>query len=317
MKTVKDIKTENLEGKQLLRTEDLKADIEDLKDQNTQIIRQLSYGAIKQGLFEHLTLKNEDLQKAMKNLAMQLATTKEELLQEKVKVREIENEQSKNQSMFEKIENELQKTIKNERNELEKVQKELKNKDFEHQLELKEVNAELYKERRKLSELSQANEASLKMKDDKEMKLCLEIEEMKELASRKEKEFAQLLTEKSAMSNKLKHNEIKHELFERLACKLENLQMAMNDIVVASEEVKKNLADERKEFSEIKGHLEDKIRNLKNEFKEANNQLRNKGIEHEIEVQELKAELKRKEEKLKFIEDERSKCQLKMEVRFS
>ena len=311
MKTVKDIKTENLEGKQLLRTEDLKAGIEDLKDQNTQIIRQLSYGAIKQGLFEHLTFKNEDLQKAMKNLAMQLATTKEELLQEKVKVREIENEQSKNQSIFEKIERELQKTIKNERNELEKVQKELKNKDFEYQLELKEVNAELDEERRKLSELSQVNQASLKMKDDRERKLCLEIEEMKELASRKEKEFAQLLTEKSAMSNKLKHNEIKHELFERLACKHENLQMAMNAIV------KKNLADEKKEFSEIKGDLEDKIRNLENELKEANNQLRNKDIEHEIKAQELKAELNRKEEKLKFIEDERSKIQLKMEVRFS
>ena len=184
--------------------------------------------------------------------------------------------------MFEKTESELHETIENERNELEKVHKELKNKDFEYHLDFKFyvilkifiLNAELDKERRKLSELSQANQASLKMKDDKERKLCLEIEVMKEQASRKEKKFAQLLTEKSALSNKLKHDEIKHELFERLACKHEDLQMAKNAIVAASEKMKKKLANDKKELIDRdKGDLEDKMGNLRNEFEEANKRL--------------------------------------------
>ena len=63
---------------------------------------------------------------------------------------------------------------------------------------------------------------------------------------------------------------------------------------------RKELTDERKKFCEIKGHLEDS-ENLKKELKEAYDRLRNKDIEHEVKVQELKAELNRKEEKLKEV----------------
>ena len=93
---------------------------------------------------------------------------------------------------------------------------------------------------------------------------------MKEQVSRKEKEFAHLLTEKSAMSNELKHNEIKHELLERLACKHEDLQMAMNAILAASEKMTKESEDEKKKFKEVKCHLEDKMENLRKELEEAN-----------------------------------------------
>ena len=172
--------------------------------------------------------------------------------------------------MFEKIESELRETIEKQRKQLEMAHEELKNKDFQCTKELQEVNAELDKERRKFSELSKGNEALLKMTDDKERKLHLEIEIMKEQVSRKEKEFAQLLTEKSAMSNEMKHDEIKHELFERLAYKHEDLQMAMNAILAASEKMRKELADEKKIFKEVKCHLKDKMENLRKELEEAN-----------------------------------------------
>ena len=277
---VKEIENEQFQNKLMFET--IERELRDtIENQRKKLERAHKELKTKGELFEHLALKYEDLQRAMNNLVTQFATTKEELLQEKVKVEKVENELSQNKLMFEKTESELHETIEHEKNELEKVHKELKNKGFKYQLELKEVNAELDKERRKLSELSQANQASLKMKDDKERKLCLEIETMKEQAPRKEKQFAQLLTEKSALSNKLKHNEIKHELFERLACKHEDLQMAMNDIVAASEKMKKKLANEIKELSEIKRDLEDKMGNLRNEFEEANKRLRNKDLENE------------------------------------
>ena len=88
LKIAEGIETENQEGKQLLRAEDLKADIQDLKDQNTQIFRQINYGVIKQGLFERLTLKHEDLQEAMNVKGIiQSEIIKDDLQQEKIKVK--------------------------------------------------------------------------------------------------------------------------------------------------------------------------------------------------------------------------------------
>ena len=321
---VKEIENEQSQNKLIFQT--IESELrETIKNQRNELekahkeLKKKDYGTIKQGLLERLTLKHEDLQEAMNKLVIELEITKEELIQEKTKVKEIENERSQNRLMFEKIESELRETIENQRNELEEAHEELKNKDFEYHLELKELNAELDKERGMLLERSQANEASLKMKDDKETKLCLETKKMKEHASRMEKELAQLLTEKSAISNKLKHNVNKHELFERLACKHEDLQTAMNAIMAASKKIKKELANEKQEFSEIKCHLEHKMGNLRKELEEANKRLKNKGLENDDLRTRIKATVVASEKELadggmKFNE---IKCCLENEARNS